>query len=535
MALIFDITKIKPGNGVHISFANSQAQTITGTVSTISGSVLSVQYRLRGLRHIAVISADEISSGIVEFRWAMIPGTRQQYPNDSLLIDDGSGSGGSSGGGITQQQLQDALTTKLDKVTTGDKAQIYAVDSANEQNMLTVVANSAAPNSIPERNANGNFVIGSPTADGEAANKGYVDQSLDTLFVQRCQIPLNRTIGGSTSVPRASLDYPDALFAYRKSLITDAFGTLAVYIDEDVNTGTINVMTKTISPSFAQDASGQDIVDYNSLANIPQINNIALIGNLSPEALGLVGASAMTALQALIPSQANISNQLADKNFVNSTVQTLSANKVSFDEYGNPFPTRTDLTNASEFFFQGVLYEPKQGDYCTVLSDETHNQSQARYVFDGVGWSFQFLVNDTPFTAVQNAAINSGITSELVGKLSENINPLISYSAVEQEIPGVKWLDGKQVYQITVQGSTGATQNAFINISTIPNFGSLVDIRGFMINSTGSALPSGFYNPQSSTAFALSVNASGDVQSFHSGAAFNNMALVATVQYTKAE
>ncbi|MCL2416040.1 MAG: hypothetical protein FWD01_04415, partial [Defluviitaleaceae bacterium] len=41
-----------------------------------------------------------------------------------------------------------------------------------------------------------------------------------------------------------------------KSLITDAFGTLAVYIDEDVNAGTINVMTKTISPSFMQDTSG---------------------------------------------------------------------------------------------------------------------------------------------------------------------------------------------------------------------------------------------------------------------------------------
>jgi len=95
------------------------------------------------------------------------------------------------------------------------------------------------------------------------------------------------------------------------------------------------------------------------------------------------------------------------------------------------------------------------------------------------------------------------------------------------------WLNGKAVFQITVMGSTGTTQNAFNPIYSIADFEEMVNIEGHMTNAVGSTIPSGFYNPQSGTVFSLSVSLTGDVQTFHSGAAFNNMDVIATVWYTK--
>jgi hypothetical protein len=98
----------------------------------------------------------------------------------------------------------------------------------------------------------------------------------------------------------------------------------------------------------------------------------------------------------------------------------MSANKVAYNANGDPFSTRNDLITAASFYFQGELCVPQPKDYCTVLADETHGGAQTRYAFDGSIWTFQFLVNDTPFTAAQNAAINSGITEQLVAQIGNH-------------------------------------------------------------------------------------------------------------------
>jgi len=95
------------------------------------------------------------------------------------------------------------------------------------------------------------------------------------------------------------------------------------------------------------------------------------------------------------------------------------------------------------------------------------------------------------------------------------------------------WIDGKEIYQTTVMGNTGTIQNAFNPIYNVANFHEMVSIEGHMNNAVGSTIPSGFYNPQSGTVFSLSMSITGDVQTFHTGAAFNNMDVIATVRYTK--
>ena len=263
-----------------------------------------------------------------------------------------------------------------------------------------------------------------------------------------------------------------------------------------INTGGI-IASNPISESISGVSSTQSAINTETSNNIKNVNSV--IPNLATQA------------------------------FVNSSIQTMSANKVTFDAFGNPYPTRNDLITAGIFFNKGASYVPQENDYCTVLADETHDNSQCRYAFDGVQWNFQFLVNDTPFTNAQNLAINSGITAELVSQ----IQPMISFSLTEQAVPNVKWIDGKQVYQIVIQGSTHNLPSQFETVGTIANFDKLVKIEGYLVNSANSSIPSGFYNSSGDVSFSLSVNSAGVVQAYHSSNSFNNSPVVAIVQYTK--
>lgn len=113
-------------------------------------------------------------------------------------------------------------------------------------------------------------------------------------------------------------------------------------------------------------------------------------------------------INTLIPAQANNENQLADKEFVNSSISTLTAS------YAGMYDTHEQLVTDTN---------PKNNnDYAIVLNDETHNGETWRYKYSAtIGWWIaEYKVNDTPLTAEQLAAVNSGVTAELVGQISTN-------------------------------------------------------------------------------------------------------------------
>ena len=119
--------------------------------------------------------------------------------------------------------------------------------------------------------------------------------------------------------------------------------------------------------------------------------------------------------------------------------------------------------------------------------------------------------------------------------LKDALQKLPEHYTFEEQKTSYTWVNSKEVYQITVTGNTGTVQNAFAAIYSIIDFEEMVNIEGHMTNAVGSTIPSGFYNPQSGTVFSLSVSLTGDVQTFHSGTAFNNMDVIATVWYTKVD
>lgn len=113
---------------------------------------------------------------------------------------------------------------------------------------------------------------------------------------------------------------------------------------------------------------------------------------------------ALAAIEAVIPSQASAQNQLADKAFVNSSISSSTANFVG------TFNSLAELQ---------AVQNPTNNDYGFVIeTDAVGNEYYDRYKYNGTEWLFEYKVESTPFTAAQWAAIQSGITSALVTKLS---------------------------------------------------------------------------------------------------------------------
>lgn len=133
-----------------------------------------------------------------------------------------------------------------------------------------------------------------------------------------------------------------------------------------------------------------------------------------------------------IPSTASSTNKLADQNFVNSSIQNIAANRVTYNAAGSPFPSRASLSSAVTVYHSGSAYTPTQHDYCTIISDEgaiaPFTGGQTRHEYDGSKWVFVEGINERPFTAAENAVLSSGVTGQI-------INDFISF--MEGEFGGI--------------------------------------------------------------------------------------------------
>jgi len=133
----------------------------------------------------------------------------------------------------------------------------------------------------------------------------------------------------------------------------------------------------------------------------------------------------ITDIEAVIPAQASSSNQLADKDFVNSSIATATAT------YRGAYNLVTDLSltiSATHAQIATALATAIQtadnNDYCFVqipTADDTPTEIARidRYKYDGTAWAYEYSLNNSGFTAAQWAALNSDITSGLVTKLSD--------------------------------------------------------------------------------------------------------------------
>lgn len=165
----------------------------------------------------------------------------------------------------------------------------------------------------------------------------------------------------------------------------------------------------TMKPSEIESKLDSAIADCNA-----RINSLDITVN---------GSGGIDGIVAKIPTAASATNQLADKAFVNSSLNSIAAYFITKNAAGDSFATKAELTSATTFYSGGVVRVPTRNDYCIVAKDETHDNATTRYIYNN-SWEYQYTINETPLTAEQLAAINSGITSDLVTTFNNKQNTL---------------------------------------------------------------------------------------------------------------
>lgn len=136
-------------------------------------------------------------------------------------------------------------------------------------------------------------------------------------------------------------------------------------------------------------------------------------------------------INSKIPNQASSTNQLADKDFVNSSINNIAAFYITKNANGDPFENYNELITTTTYYSGGEVRIPTRNDYCIVRVDENHDNATTRYIY-GNQWEFQYIVNETALTAEQLAALNSGATKEIIDSISNKLDKITSTSALNR-------------------------------------------------------------------------------------------------------
>jgi len=116
----------------------------------------------------------------------------------------------------------------------------------------------------------------------------------------------------------------------------------------------------------------------------------------------------------------NADIRVVDSNFdkvktaIDNVESDISNLREDLADYIGPFNTKADLDA-----YSGAL---SNNDWAVVLDDETHSNQCWRYVYNATTstWLPQFMINETPLTQTQLAALNSGADSTKIAQIAQN-------------------------------------------------------------------------------------------------------------------
>lgn len=146
-------------------------------------------------------------------------------------------------------------------------------------------------------------------------------------------------------------------------------------------------------------------------------------------------------LESLVPTQATSQNQLADKDFVNSSIATSTAT------FRGTYNSLAEL--------EAVTAD--ENDYgFVVATDAVGNTEYNRYKYTGSAWVFEFTLNNSSFTADQWAAINSGVTQGVVTKVN-NLPVLIKNVSVDSSTGAISFVPTVTPTTVTVKNLFGGS------------------------------------------------------------------------------
>ena len=166
------------------------------------------------------------------------------------------------------------------------------------------------------------------------------------------------------------------------------------------------IATEETRARAAEQENATAIADEVTRATAAEQNNATAIAaeETRARAAEQENATAIAGIEEKIPIQATAQNKLADRDFVNSSISTATA------DFKGTYNSLADL--------QAVV-GADDNDYGFVVStDAAGNTIYKRYKYvAGTGWAFEYDLNNSSFTAAQWEAIQSGMTAALTEKL----------------------------------------------------------------------------------------------------------------------
>lgn len=260
----------------------------------------------------------------------------------------------------------------------------------------------------------------------------FTSTSIPTQASDIGAMPDSTKYGASLSVSGTSVSLKDQDGAVLSTITTQD----TTYESKTASQGGTDVSLVTTGEKYTWNNKQSAL----SSSQMEAVNSGATTTNIGQIA---TNTSAISTINEKIPSDASSNNQLADKSFVNSSINALAAYYITSNAGGDPFATKLALTNATTFYSGGVARVPTTNDYCIVLADESKQSSTGvdpttRYTYQGGTypngqWEYQYTINDTPLTSAQLNAINSGITSSLVTQIGTNQSDISSLSSNKQD------------------------------------------------------------------------------------------------------
>ena len=281
-------------------------------------------------------------------------------------------------------------------------------------------------------------------------NYNTLDDKIDTEISNR--ISSDTTLQDNIDTEASTRQDADATLQDNIDTLSDTisnnYTTLDTKIDDTKTSleGNISDLSTTVSNNYTT-LDGK-ITNLTSTVN----NNYTELNNkiLDNTADITTNTSSITNINNKIPEQASASNKLADKNFVNSSIATNTANFIgTFNSVAELEAYSGTLTN---------------NDYAFVATtDSVGNTLYDRYKWNGSEWLFEYELNNSSFTANQWDSINSGITDTLTTQIITNQNAITNIQ--NNYVPNTRTVNGKALSSnITLNASD---VNALANTTTI--------------------------------------------------------------------
>ena len=212
--------------------------------------------------------------------------------------------------------------------------------------------------------------------------------------------------------------------------------------DEEIGLQVAEIADDVDALKTAMEGAEDDIDDLGTSVGVLQTDMATAQGDIDDleTAVGALQTDMTTAqgdiddIEDLIPNQASAQNQLADKNFVNSSITTNTAN------FLGTYTTLADIE---------AIQNPTNNDYAFLeTTDQAGNTLYDRYKYTAIDneWLFEYELNNSGFSASQWATINSGLTQSSVdGDIADAIGDLdvASVGGAGEYIESISEADGK--------------------------------------------------------------------------------------------